>query len=84
MNSSHSSYAIREPWIIVSTMQLQSFSTHIDDARSRADEIVRQLSQNPEFAEQLHGDRADLNPPEALVACAATCAWTCRWTSLEE
>ena len=65
-------------------MQLQSFSTHIDDARSRADEIVRQLSQNPDFAEQLRGDRADVNPSEALVACVATCAYTCRWTSLEE
>jgi hypothetical protein len=66
------------------TMQLQSFSTNLADARSRADEIVRQLSKSPEFANQLYGDRADVNPPHALLACVVTCRWTCSWTSFEE
>ncbi len=68
---------------MVSYMQLQSSSNNLNDARSRADEIVRQLSKDPEFASQLIGDRADVNPP-ALSACAITCDYTCRWTSFEE
>jgi hypothetical protein len=63
-------------------MQTQGISAHLQEARNRADEIIAQLSVNPEYARQIQGDRSDVNPIK-LEACARTCSWTCSWTSLE-
>ena len=65
-------------------MQIHNSPTSLKDARARADEIVMQLSRNPEFARQIRGDRADVHTNDMLSACASTCSYTCSWTSLEE
>jgi hypothetical protein len=55
----------------------------IDLARTRANQIVSQLTADPSHRD-FAGERVDDVQPAGAVACTVTCRWTCSWTSIAE